>query len=378
MITVTFHNSAEIEDNLLKFSVIAARYNGKWIFCRHKQRTTWEIPGGHREPGENILDTARRELYEETGALEFDIESVSIYGVTKDEQTTYGMLFFADVKTLGNLPPEMEIGEIMLSDILPKKLTYPEIQPYLFERVRNIKDIFKQVENNINNLVDKQVCWSKQATKEQLQNARDGMLDLNLGVTVPKEWISDIKGKDVLCLAGAGGLQAPLLSCAGAHVTVIDLSEKMLEKDRTAAKENNLDIRIEHGNMCDLSRFKDESFDFIINPASLFYVPDIMPVFKECYRVLRHGGSLILAAPNPIAYVCDFVENENGGYYKAVNRMPYRSTDFDNQKDWIEYGHTMGDYIGGQIACGFVISGYVEQQMEDITDLPFITKADKV
>ena len=239
-------------------------------------------------------------------------------------------------------------------------------------------EIFMQVENNINEMVDKNVHWSTPATKEQLQNARDGALNLNLGIDIPKEWISDIKGKDVLCLAGAGGLQAPLLSCAGANVTVIDISEKMLEKDEAIAKENNLSIRLEHGNMCDLSRFEDESFDYIINPPSLFYVPDIMPVFKECYRVLRKSGSLILSAPNPIAYVCDFVEDDNGGYYKAVNRMPYRSTDFPEQKNGIEYGHTLQDYIGGQIACGFIITGYIEQQMENITDLPFMTKADKV
>lgn len=243
-----------------------------------------------------------------------------------------------------------------------------------------MKDIYSQVERNINQLVENQVHWSARATEEQMQNARSGRLNLTLGSSksVPNKWIANIKGKDVLCLAGAGGLQAPLLACAGANVTVLDISEKMLENDRVVAKQNQLDIRIEHGNMCDLSRFADGSFDYVINPASLFYVPDVKPVFKECYRVLKKGGSLIIAAPNPIAYVCDFVEDESGGYYKAVNRMPYRSTDFDNQKDWIEYGHTMEDYIGGQIACGFVISGYVEEQTDDITDLNFMTKADKV
>lgn len=162
------------------------------------------------------------------------------------------------------------------------------------------------------------------------------------------EWIVNVKGKDALCLAGAGGLQAPLLAAAGANVTVIDISEKMLDRDRQMAKKYNLDIRIEHGNMTDLSRFSDGSFDYVINPASLFYVPDVMPVFRECYRVLRHGGSLILAAPSPIAYVCDFVNDENGGYYKAVNKMPYISAEHPDQGDWVEFGHSMQDYLGGQ------------------------------
>ena len=84
-----------------------------------------------------------------------------------------------------------------------------------------------------------------------------------------------------------------------------------------------------------------------------------------------------MAAPNPINYMCDFVNDENGGYYKAVNRMPYCSSDFDEMGDWVEYGHTMEDYIGGQIQCGFVINGYVECQMEDITELHFLTRAVK-
>lgn len=242
-----------------------------------------------------------------------------------------------------------------------------------------MKNIYEQVEKNINRLVENNVNWAESATAEQLKKARNGELELMFGYdkAVPPEWLGELKGKKVLCLAGAGGLQAPLLACAGAEVTVLDLSEKMLEKDREIAERENLHIVLEHGNMCDLSRFADESFDYVLNPASLFYVPDVMPVFRECYRVLKKGGSFIMAAPNPIAYVCDYVEDEQGGYYKAVNRMPYCSTDFENQGDWVEYGHTMESYIGGQLACGFVLTGYVERQMEDITELYFITKADK-
>lgn len=143
MITVTFYNQTEISDELFNFAVIAARYDGKWIFCRHKQRATWEIPGGHREYaddgiGENILDTAKRELHEETGAVDFEIKPVCVYGVTNEGQTIYGLLCFAEIKALGGLPPEMEIGEINLFDTLPSELTYPAIQPELFKKVREI------------------------------------------------------------------------------------------------------------------------------------------------------------------------------------------------------------------------------------------------
>ncbi len=238
-------------------------------------------------------------------------------------------------------------------------------------------NIFDQVERNIDRLVENDVNWASCATAEQMEKARNGQLELLFGCdrSVPPEWLGDLHGKKVLCLAGAGGLQAPLLACAGAEVTVLDLSERMLDKDQEIAARERLNIDIQHGNMCDLSRFADETFDLVLNPPSLFYVPDVMPVFREVYRVLKKGGSFIMCASNPIAYVCEY--DAALGCYKAVNRMPYCSLDHEDQGDWVEYGHTMESYIGGQIACGFAITGYVEQQMEDITELYFITKGDK-
>ena len=240
-----------------------------------------------------------------------------------------------------------------------------------------MQNVFKQVEENIDRLAEADVNWSRPATPEQLKDAREGKLTLPFSPngTVPADWLSDLCGKKVLCLAGAGGLQAPMLACAGAEVTVLDLSERMLDRDRAIAAQESLDIRIEHGNMCDLSRFADGSFDLVLNPPSLFYVPDVMQVFREVYRVLKPGGSFIMISTNPIAYVCDY--DEELGCYKAVNRMPYCSTDHADQGDWVEYGHTMESYIGGQLQCGFVLTGYVESQQEDITELYFATRAVK-
>ena len=133
MITVTIHNQTEIPDELFKFAVIAARYDGKWIFSRHRQRTTWEIPGGHREAGEKIDDTARRELYEESGAEDFSLRRICAYSVTREVGATYGMLYFAEVKSLDAIPDYSEIGEIRLFDSLPDNLTYPDIQTRLME-----------------------------------------------------------------------------------------------------------------------------------------------------------------------------------------------------------------------------------------------------
>lgn len=240
-----------------------------------------------------------------------------------------------------------------------------------------MQDIFQQVERNIDRLVENDVNWSACATADQLRQAREGLMTLTFGVDgiIPSDWLGDLQGKRVLCLAGAGGLQAPLLACAGADVTVIDLSERMLDKDREIAARENLPIRIEHCNMCDLSRFADTSFDLVLNPPSLCYVPDVNPVFREVYRVLKPGGTFLMISMNPIAYVCDW--DETAQCYKAVNRMPYNSAEHDGQGDWVEYGHTMESYLGGQIAAGFVITGYLENQTEDITELYFITRSEK-
>ena len=240
-----------------------------------------------------------------------------------------------------------------------------------------MENVFSQVERNIDRLVEQSVNWSACATREQLQKAREGRPELPFAgtQTIPSQWLGDLRGKKVLCLAGAGGLQAPMLACAGADVTVLDLSQRMLDKDWEIAAREGLAMRIEHGNMCDLSVFADASFDLVLNPPSLCYVPDVTPVFREVYRVLRPGGAFIMIAMAPIAYVCDY--DAEAECYKAVTCMPYCSTDHDDQGGWVEYGHTMESYIGGQLRCGFVLTGYMEHQTEDITELYFITKAEK-
>lgn len=134
MTQVEFYD--EVDDSLLKFAVIISQSGGKWVFCKHKQRNTYEIPGGHREEGENILDTARRELYEETGALEFDISPICVYSVTApdnfDGVESFGMLYFADITKFEN-ELHSEIEKIILTEDMPTEWTYPLIQPKLLE-----------------------------------------------------------------------------------------------------------------------------------------------------------------------------------------------------------------------------------------------------
>lgn len=133
-VEIVFPEGTESHEDEMIIAVIAARFGGKWVFVRDRERTTWEICGGHREKGESIEQTARRELWEETGAEEFRLYPVAPYCCIIDGKENYAMLFYAEIAKLGELPPDFETGELMFSDTLPENLTYPEIQPPLFER----------------------------------------------------------------------------------------------------------------------------------------------------------------------------------------------------------------------------------------------------
>ena len=137
MLEVNFYDT--VDDDLLKFAVIISQSNGKWVMCKHKERDTYEVPGGHREEGEDILETAKRELQEETGAVKFGIEPLCVYSVTgknsvnETGEESFGLLCFAEIEEFsGKL--ESEIEKVELMDELPENWTYPLIQPILLEK----------------------------------------------------------------------------------------------------------------------------------------------------------------------------------------------------------------------------------------------------
>lgn len=139
MVEVRFYDS--IDDGLLKFAVIIAKTDNKWVFCKHRERNTYEVPGGHRENGEVILETAKRELREETGAVEFDIKPICVYtvkGKTRVNENlddeSFGMLYYADIASFEELHSEIET--ILITDKLVDNWTYPLIQPRLIEEAQ--------------------------------------------------------------------------------------------------------------------------------------------------------------------------------------------------------------------------------------------------
>lgn len=131
---IKFYDLGAVGDTLLNRVVLMCNYKGKWIFCKHKERDTWEIPGGHIEDGETWLEAAKRELYEETGATKFEIKPICLYAISK-----YGILCYATIEELIDLP-ESEIEKIAFFDNLPKNLTYPW-HAMFFEKVKEVINI---------------------------------------------------------------------------------------------------------------------------------------------------------------------------------------------------------------------------------------------
>jgi SAM-dependent methyltransferase len=182
---------------------------------------------------------------------------------------------------------------------------------------------------------------------------------------VPRSWFPpDLAGLDVLCLASGGGQQGPVLAAAGATVTVFDNSPRQLARDEEVAARDGLALRTVVGDMRDLSAFADASFDVVFNPVSNVFCPQLAPVWRECHRVLRPRGTLMVGFLNPDLYIFDLDALDERGELVVRHRIPRSTMDPpapDGAADGpIEFSHSMTEQIGGQITAGFVLTDFVE------------------
>lgn len=233
---------------------------------------------------------------------------------------------------------------------------------------------------------DRQVAggneWTRPVGPEVIAAARRGEWSvlLTAGRPVPSSWFPPMPGCDVLCLASGGGQQGPIFAAAGANVTVLDNSPRQLDQDRMVAEREGLTIRTVEGDMADLSVFADGSFDLVFHPVSNVFAPDVRPVWREAYRVLRPGGVLLAGFMNPDIYIFDQDAIAKRGVLRAKYRLPY--SDVDSLSDrarrrylkagWpLEFSHSLADQLGGQCDAGFVIAGlYEDRYPAESEDVP--------
>ena len=115
-----------------KFVVILSRMEGKYLLSRHKNRVTWETQGGYIEKGETPFEAAKRELWEESGAVKYKIEPLCDYWATTDVVESAGRVYYAEIDELGPIPEFSEMKEVKLFDELPEEFTYTYISKELF------------------------------------------------------------------------------------------------------------------------------------------------------------------------------------------------------------------------------------------------------
>jgi SAM-dependent methyltransferase len=241
-------------------------------------------------------------------------------------------------------------------------------------------DIFSHNRTAWDRRVDEQNRWTQPVSPQVIADAREGSFELLLTPvkSVPSDWFPELSELPTLCLAAAGGQQAPVLAAAGAVVTLFDSSPKQLAQDRLVADRDGLTIERVEGDMADLSRFDDESFGLIFHPCSNCFVPDVLPVWQECYRVLRPGGLLLAGFANSVRYIFDDERAENG-LLNVRYPLPYSDLDYADRPhirkiieagEPLEFGHTLEDQIGGQLNAGLAMTGFYEDRYDQTAGDP--------
>lgn len=212
--------------------------------------------------------------------------------------------------------------------------------------------------------------WTLPVDPDTVARARRGDWSIVLTPSrpVPREWFGDLFGARVLALASGGGQQGPILAAAGARVTVLDNSPAQLARDLEVAEREGLVIGTVEGDMRDLSMLGDASFDLVFHPCSNTFVPDVRPVWRECFRVLRPGGTLLAGMLQTFA-TCVDEEAEERGRITLVHPAPYsdltcrpadRLAAQLRDAEPIVFGHTMDDLVGGQLDAGFHLVGWMD------------------
>ena len=205
--------------------------------------------------------------------------------------------------------------------------------------------------------------WGKPIDHETYLKALNSEWDVKLTPVkyVPHEWFGELKNRKVLGLASGGGQQMPIFAALGAKCTVLDYSDTQLESERITAQREGYDIEIIKADMSKPLPFQDECFDLIFHTVANCYIEEVNPLWKECFRILKHGGILLSGLDNGINYL--FNENEK----EVVNSLPFnplknpeQMKQLEDSDSGIQFSHTLDEQINGQLEAGFILKALYE------------------
>ena len=205
--------------------------------------------------------------------------------------------------------------------------------------------------------------WGRPIDHETYLKALNSEWDVKLTPVkyVPHEWFGELKNRKVLGLASGGGQQMPIFAALGAKCTVLDYSDTQLESERITAQREGYDIEIIKADMSKPLPFEDECFDLIFHPVANCYIEEVKPLWKECFRILKHGGILLSGFDNGINYL--FNENEK----EVVNSLPFnplknpeQMKQLEDSDSGIQFSHTLDEQINGQLEAGFILKALYE------------------
>ena len=200
--------------------------------------------------------------------------------------------------------------------------------------------------------------WGKPISHETFLAAGRGHWDVLLTPTkpVPHAWFGELKGKRILGLASGGGQQMPIFAALGGECTVVDDSERQLASERMGAEREGYAISIVRADMTKPLPFPDETFDLIFHPVSNCYIREVKPVWRECWRVLKPGGTLLSGVDHYVNFIVDEDERE------IVNHLPFDPLADAAQRSKLEadgagfqFSHSLEEQIGGQLEAGFTL-----------------------
>ena len=231
------------------------------------------------------------------------------------------------------------------------------------EKGENMKSYTEINAETIDEWVEEGWEWGRPISHEIYEKARTGEWEVVLTPTkpVPKEWFPKMEGAKILGLASGGGQQMPIFAALKAEGTVLDYSDRQLDGERIVAEREGYDIQIVKADMTNPFPFSDETFDMIFHPVANCYIEEVLPVWKECFRVLKKGGILMAGVDIGLNYIFDDDER------MLVRKLPYNPLQDEElykecmeKRDGIQFSHTTEEQIGGLLKAGFRLTDLYE------------------